>query len=88
MGLITGVHMTVKPLLRNSFEMHRAVGGGGSIAGNYEFSPKFRILANAFWSDGGAHYLVGTCPQVVIRPNAAGIDVTPSLYTPEQAPPV
>jgi hypothetical protein len=71
-GLITGVHMTAKPLRGTSFRTHRAVGGGGSIAGNYEFSPNFRILANAFWSDGGAHYLAGTGPQVVIRPNAAG----------------
>jgi hypothetical protein len=78
-AFLTGVHVTVKPPGQKSFEMHRAVGGGGSIAGNYEFSPQFRILANAFWSDGGAHYLVGTGPQVVIRPTAAGIDVTPSL---------
>jgi hypothetical protein len=78
-GLITGVHMTAKPLEGTSFKKHRAVGGGGSVAANYEFSPSFRILANAFWSDGGAHYLVGTGPQVVIRPNALGTDVTPSF---------
>jgi hypothetical protein len=78
-GLISGVHMTAKPLKGTSFRTHRAVGGGGSIAANYEFSPNFRILANAFWSDGGAHYLVGTGPQVVIRPNAVGTDITPSF---------
>ncbi len=78
-GLITGVHLTAKSLEGTSFTKHRAVGGGGSIAANYEFSPNFRILANAFWSDGGAHYLVGTGPQVVIRPNAMGNDVTPSF---------
>jgi hypothetical protein len=79
-GLITGVHMTAKPLDGTSFRTHKkAVGGGGSIAANYEFSPNFRILANAFWSDGGAHYLVDTGPQVVIRPNAAGTDITPSF---------
>jgi hypothetical protein len=78
-GLITGVHMTAKPLRGISFNLHRTVGGGGSVASNYEFSPNFRILANAFWSDGGAHYLVGTGPQVVIRPNPAGTDVTPSF---------
>lgn len=78
-GLITGVHMAVKPIGENSFETRRAVGGGGSIAGNFEFSPNFRILANAFWSDGGAHYLVATGPEVVIRPNAAGADVVPSF---------
>jgi hypothetical protein len=37
------------------------------------------FLANAFWSDGGAHYLVATGPQLVIRPNAAGTDVIPSM---------
>ena len=78
-GLITRVHMTAKPLKGTSFRTHGAVGGGGSIAANYEFSPNFRILANAFWSDGGAHYLVGTGPQVVIRPNAVGTDITPSF---------
>ena len=31
-----------------SFKSHRTVGGGGSIAGSYEFSPAFRILANTF----------------------------------------
>jgi hypothetical protein len=78
-GLLTGVHLTVKSLLGTSSESHRAVGGGGSLAASYEFSHTFRILANAFWSDGGAHYLVGTGPEVVIRPNAAGTDVTPSF---------
>lgn len=78
-GLLTGVHMAVKPLDGTSFRSHRAVGGGGAIAANYEFSPGFRILANMFWSDGGAHYLVNTGPQVVIRPNAAATDVTPSF---------
>ena len=52
-GLLTGVHMAVKPLDGTSFRSHRAVGGGGAIAANYEFSPGFRILANMFWSDGG-----------------------------------
>jgi hypothetical protein len=78
-GLIAGVHISVKPLGGTSFNSHKKVGGGGSIASSYEFSPNFRILGNAFWSDGGAHYLVGTGPQAVVRPNAAGTDVTPSL---------
>jgi hypothetical protein len=79
-GLITGVHTSVKPLTGAVFPTHKTVvGGGGAAAANYEFSPRFRILANAFWSDGGAHYLVATGPQVVIRPNAAGTDITPSL---------
>ena len=82
-----GAGLTVKPLGRKSFEMHRALGGGGSIAGNYEFSPKFRILANAFWSDGGAHCLVGTGPQVVIRPLLVSMSLR-LLCAPGPAPPV
>jgi hypothetical protein len=78
-GLITGVHVSVKPLGETAYQSHRAVGGAGSVAASYEFSPKVRILTNAFWSDGGAHYLVATGPEAVIRPNAAGTDVTPSL---------
>lgn len=78
-GLITGAHISVKPLNGPFFQNHIDVGGGGSIASNYEFSPVFRILANAFWSDGGGHYLVATGPDAVIRPNAAGTDVFPSM---------
>ena len=47
---------------------------------NYELVPdKLVFLANAFWSDGGAHYLVGTGPELVVRPNAAGTDVDLSM---------
>jgi len=37
------------------------------------------LLANVFWSDGGAHYLVGTGPELVVRPDAAGISL-PMLH--------
>jgi len=37
------------------------------------------VLANAFWSDGGAHYLVATGPQLVVRPDTAGADVSLSM---------
>ena len=40
---------------------------------------KLVVLGNAFWSDGGAHYLVATGPQLVIRPNLAGNDVSLSM---------
>ena len=55
------------------------VGGGGEIAMNYEVLPKLTLLANGFWSDGGAHYLVGTGPQLVVRPNGAGTDISLSM---------
>jgi hypothetical protein len=78
-GLVTGVRATTKPVGGTEFIRHSAVGGGGSIAGNFELFKNFLFLGNAFWSDGGGRYLVGDGPQVVIRPNAAGTDITPSL---------
>jgi hypothetical protein len=78
-GLVTGARATVMPIDERSFSSHSTVGGGGDIATNYELFRNFTLLANAFWSDGGAHYLVGTGPQLVIRPNAAGTNVTPSM---------
>jgi hypothetical protein len=79
-GLLTGAHASVKPLGQTTFQTRSAVGGGGQIAGNYELVPnKLVLLANAFWSDGGAHYLVGTAPQLVVRPNPTGTDVSLSM---------
>ena len=78
-GLLTGVRATVLPVGGTSFSSHSTVGGGGDIATNFELFRNFTLLANAFWSDGGAHYLVGTGPQLVIRPNAAGTNVAPSM---------
>jgi hypothetical protein len=79
-GLITGAHAAVQPIGQTSFESRTAVGGGGQIAANYELVPaKLVLLANAFWSDGGAHYLVGTGPELVVRPNPAGTDVSLSM---------
>jgi hypothetical protein len=78
-GLVTGARASVLPAGGKSFSSHSTVGGGGEIATNFELFRNFTLLANAFWSDGGAHYLVGTGPQLVIRPNAAGTDVTPSM---------
>ena len=42
-----------------SFNSHSVIGGGGQFATNYELiRNKLVVLANVFWSDGGAHYLV------------------------------
>jgi hypothetical protein len=79
-GFLTGVHATVQPVGSTSFEKHKAFGGGGQFATNYELIPnKLVALANIFWSDGGAHYLVGTGPQFVVRPNALGTDINLSM---------
>jgi hypothetical protein len=78
-GLFTGAHAAV-PIGKTEFRSRNAFGGGGTIAGNYELLPhRLVFLANAFWSDGGAHYLVGTGPQLVVRPNFAGDDVSLSM---------
>ena len=79
-GLFTGAHASTMPVRSTSFKTHTALGGGGQIAANYELVPhKLVVLANAFWSDGGAHYLVATGPELVVRPNPAGTDVNLSM---------
>jgi hypothetical protein len=78
-GLVTGARASVVPIGGKSFSSHSAVGGGGSIAGNFELFRNFYVLANAFWSDGGGRYLVADGPQLVLRPNAAGTDIAPSM---------
>jgi hypothetical protein len=77
-GLLTGARAGILQS-NGSFSSHKAIGGGGTIATNYEIFRNFLFLGNVFWSDGGAHYLVGTGPQVVVRPNAAGSDIAPSM---------
>ena len=78
-GLFTGAQGSVMPLGSTSFQTHRTFGGGGQIAANYELRPKLLLLGNAFWSDGGAHYLLATGPQLVVRPNPVGTDVNLSM---------
>ena len=78
-GLVTGVRSAAKPIGDTAFAKHSAVGGGGSIATNFELFRNFLFLGNAFWSDGGGRYLVADGPQLVIRPNAAGTNIFPSL---------
>jgi hypothetical protein len=79
-GFLTGAHASVMPTGSTAFHSRTAYGGGGQVATNYELVPnKLVFLANAFWSDGGAHYLVGTGPELVVRPNAAGTNVDLSM---------
>ncbi|MGD0402449.1 MAG: hypothetical protein ABSB66_04565 [Candidatus Acidiferrales bacterium] len=79
-GFLTGAHASAIPVGSTEFKGHNAFGGGGQVAANYELIPnKLVVLANAFWSDGGAHYLVGTGPELVVRPDAAGTDVSLSM---------
>jgi hypothetical protein len=79
-GFLTGAHASVLPAGSTVFTSHTAVGGGGQFATNYELvRDKLVVLANVFWSDGGAHYLVGTGPELVVRPNLAANDINLSM---------
>jgi len=78
-GLVTGVRAGVFPHAGASFSSHSVVGGGGQVAANYQVLRNLVILVNAFWSDGGAHYLVATGPQLVIRPDTTGTEIFPSM---------
>lgn len=79
-GFLTGAHASVMPTGSTEFHSRTAYGGGGQVATNFELLPnKLVFLANAFWSDGGAHYLVGTGPELVVRPNLAGTNVDLSM---------
>jgi hypothetical protein len=78
-GLVTGVRSATKAVGGTTFSKNSSVGGGGSIATNFELFKNFLFLGNAFWSDGGGRYLVADGPQLVIRPNAAGTNIFPSL---------
>jgi hypothetical protein len=40
-------------------------GGGGFINTNVELFPGFRLIENAYWSDGGGRYIFGLAPDLV-----------------------
>jgi hypothetical protein len=64
-GLLTTVR--VLPVLGGT--TNSKTGGGISGAFNLEIVKNFRIVANAFWSDGGGRYLFGSGPDAVLAPN-------------------
>ena len=79
-GLLTSVKVTNLPaVLGATFVAHTKTGGGGEAAVNLEVVKNFRILANAFYSDGGGRYIFGMGPQAVVLPNLAGTDVNVSM---------
>ena len=79
-GFVTGAHATVIPGGSTAYNSHSAYGGGGQLATNYELvRDKLVVLANVYWSDGGAHYLVGTGPELVVRPDVAGNNIGLSM---------
>jgi len=50
-----------------SGETSTKVGGGGAFNGNFEIFPKFRLVTNNYWSDGGGRYLFGQAPDLIVR---------------------
>jgi hypothetical protein len=55
-------------------EHNSKTGGGGSVNGNFEIFPGFRLVTNNFWSDGEGRYLFGVAPDFIVR-----ADGSPSL---------
>jgi hypothetical protein len=64
-GLLTTIR--VLPVLGGS--TNSKTGGGISGAFNLEVLKGFRLIGNAFWSDGGGRYLFGSGPDAVLKPN-------------------
>jgi hypothetical protein len=69
---IVGVTSTVKlfnPLTTGpgAQQTFTKAGGGGSINGNFEVYPGFRLITNNFWSDGEGRYLFGIAPNFIVR---------------------
>jgi hypothetical protein len=63
-GLLTTVR--VLPVLGASTSTK--TGGGVSAAFNLEVFKHFRLIANAFWSNGGGRYIFGSGPNAVLSP--------------------
>jgi hypothetical protein len=76
-GLLSGIKIT--NLVNGGFVKHTKEAVGGEAAVNLEVVKNFRIVSNAFYSDGGGRYIFGMGPDTVVLPNAAGTDVALSL---------
>jgi len=68
-GLLTSVRVATIPPGATTFLNRTSTGGGASAAVNLEVVKNFRLVANAFYSDGGGRYIFGLGPSVVIRPD-------------------
>ena len=65
-GVGLGTSVRVLPVVGGT--TNSKTGGGVSAAFNLEVFKNFRLIANAFWSDGGGRYLFGSGPQAVLSP--------------------
>lgn len=71
-GLLSGfkdyVTTTAAAAVRGS---HTALGYGGEVNMNLELFKNFRLIENAFASDGGGRYMFGMAPDFIVRPNGS-----------------
>jgi hypothetical protein len=44
-------------------------GGGAALNANLELFPRFHLIFDSFWSDGGARYIGGLGPDVIVKAN-------------------
>src|SRR5262245_24385880 len=79
MGLLTSAKVTITPIGGTAFASHSTIGGAGQVATVVDLFKNFRLVANAYWSQGGGRYVNGLGADAVVAPNAAGTDVAVSL---------
>jgi hypothetical protein len=44
-------------------------GGGAALNANLELFPRFHLIFDSFWSDGGGRYIGGLGPDVIVKAN-------------------
>jgi hypothetical protein len=64
-----GLARTIRVLPVLGGSTNSKTGGGISGAFNLEVFKNFRLIASAFWSDGGGRYMFGSGPDTVMKPN-------------------
>jgi hypothetical protein len=50
---------------------HSTFGGGAEVNSSFEIFKGFRLIENAFISDGGGRYLFGSAPDFIVRSNGS-----------------
>ncbi|MBV9611546.1 MAG: hypothetical protein JO091_03700 [Acidobacteriaceae bacterium] len=69
-GMVRGfkdyVTLTTAPAIHGS---HTAVGYAGEVNMNLQLAKNFRLIENAYASDGGGRYIFGIAPDLIVRPN-------------------
>src|SRR5262249_33571959 len=71
LGLLTTVKATTQSGVGGAFQSSAKTGGSGGAAMNIDLFHNFRFLANAFYGDGGGHYIIGFGPTAVVRPDCS-----------------